>query len=75
LIDPISDMERTILELDSICFATGEKCYGVLVNERHVPQIEYQWLPRSLDEEQLFELRDILHLHPATGSEHHLTVC
>jgi hypothetical protein len=75
LIDPISDMERTILELDSICFAMGEKCYGVLVNERHVPQIEHQLLPRCLDDEQLLELLDLLHLHPATESEHHLTVC
>jgi hypothetical protein len=75
LIDPISDMERTILELDPVRFAMGEKCYGVLVNERHVPQIEDQLLPRCLDDEQLLELLDILRLHPATESEQHLTVC
>src|SRR5450755_4710283 len=66
LIDPISDMERTILKLDSVRFAVGEKCYGVLVNERHVPQIEHQLLPRCLDDEQLLELLDILRLYPAT---------
>jgi len=75
LIDPISDMERTILELDPVRFAMGEKCYGVLVNERHVPQIEYQLLPRCLDDEQLLELPDILRLHSPTEGEHHLTVC
>src|SRR6476620_6830357 len=75
LIDPISDMERTILELDPVRFAMGEKCYGVLVNERHVPQIEDQLLPRCLDDEQLLELLDILGLHPATESAHHSTVC
>src|SRR6266404_7850697 len=75
LIDPISDIERTILKLDSVRFAVGEKCYGVLVNERHVPQIEHQLLPRCLDDEQLLELLDILRLHPATESKHHLTVC
>ena len=37
LINPISDMERTILELDSVRFAAREKCHGVLVNEHHVP--------------------------------------
>jgi len=75
LIDPISEMERTILELDPVRLAVGEKCYGVLINERHVPQIERQRLPRCLDDEQLLELLDILRLHPATESEHHLTVC
>jgi hypothetical protein len=74
LIDPISDMERAILKLDPVRFAMSEKSYGVLVNERHVPQIEYQWLPRCLDEEQLFELLDILRLYPPTESEHHLAV-
>jgi hypothetical protein len=68
-------MERAILKLDSVRFAMGEKCYGVLVNERHVPQIEHQLLPRRLDDEQLLELLDILRLHPAAESEHHLTVC
>jgi hypothetical protein len=75
LIDPISDMEGTILDLDPVRFAVREKCHGVLVHERHVPQIEHQPLPRRLDDEQLSELLDILRLHPATESEHHLTVC
>jgi len=68
-------MERTTLKLDSLRFAVGEKYYGVPVNERHVPQIEHQLLPGCFDNEQLLELFDILRLHPATESEHHLTVC
>ena len=75
LIDPISDMERAILKLDPVRFAMSEKSYGVLVNERHVPQIERQLLPRRLDDEQLLELLALLHLYPATESEHHLTIC
>jgi hypothetical protein len=75
LTDPVSDMERTILELDPVRFAMGEKCYGVVVHERHVPQIERQLLPRRLDGEQLLELLEILRLDPAAESEHHLTVC
>jgi hypothetical protein len=75
LVDPVSDMERTILELDPVRFAMGEKCYGILINEYHVPQIEHQLLPRCLDDEQSLKLLDILRLHPATESEHHLTVC
>ena len=68
-------MERTILKLDAVPFALGEKCYDVLVHKRQVPQIEHQLLPRRLDDEQLLELLDILRLHPAAESEHHLTVC
>ena len=68
-------MERTILKLDPVRFAVVKKCYDVPVNERHVPQIEHQLLPRRFDDEQLLELLDILGLHPATESEHHLTVC
>ena len=68
-------MERTILKLHSVRFAVGEKCYGVLVNERNVSQIEDQLPPRSFDDEQLLKLLDILRLHPAAESEHHLTVC
>ena len=56
-------------------FAVGEKCHGVLVHEHHVPQIEHHRLPRRLDDEQLSDLLDILRLHPAAESEHHLTVC
>ena len=68
-------MERTTLKLGSVRFAVGEKCYGVLVNEHHIPQIEHRLLPRRLDDEQLLELLDILRLHSATESEHHLTIC
>ena len=51
LIDPISDIEGAILKLDSLRFAVREKSYGVLVNERYIPQIEDQRQPRFLDDE------------------------
>ena len=74
LIDPISNMERATLKPNSLGFAVGEKCYGVLAHERHIPQIEHQWLSRRLDREQLLELFAVLLFYPATDSEHHLTV-
>jgi hypothetical protein len=38
-------MEGAILELDAIALAAAEKCDGILVDERHVPQIQDQLLP------------------------------
>jgi hypothetical protein len=60
LIDPPSDMERAVFELDAIGLAAAEKCDGILVDERDVPQIENQLLSRCLDGEQLLKLLDIL---------------
>jgi hypothetical protein len=74
LIDPVSDMEWTPFKRDSVRLAVGEKCYGVLIHERHISQIERHGLPGGLGDEQLLELLDIRRLHPATESEHHLTV-
>src|SRR5258708_23413536 len=39
--DPLSDIGRTILELDAIGLAAGEKFHRALVDECHVPQIQY----------------------------------
>ena len=75
LIDPISNIERTTVQLDPPRFAVDEKCHGVLVDERHVAQIEHHRLPRPLNAEQLLELLEILCLQPPAESEHHLTVC
>jgi hypothetical protein len=60
LIDPPSDMERAIFEIDALGFAAAEKFDGILVDERHVPQIQNQLPPRCLDVEQLLKLLDIL---------------
>ena len=75
MIDPISDVERTILKLDPVPFAVGKKGYDVLIDECHVPQIEHQRLPMRLEDEDLSELLNILRLHPAAECEYHLTVC
>ena len=75
LIDPPSDMERAIFELDAIGLAAAEKFDGILVDERHVPQIQNQLLPRCLDGEQLFELLDILCcFDPAAKCEQNSTI-
>jgi hypothetical protein len=74
-IDPIADVERTILKLDPVGFAVREECYCLLIHERHVPHIEDQRPTRFLEGKELSELLDILGLHPATESEDHWTVC
>jgi hypothetical protein len=40
-LDPLSDIGRTILEFDAIGLAAGEKFHCTLVDEGHVPQIQY----------------------------------
>src|SRR5580700_6964051 len=70
LIDPISNMEGATLKRDSLGFAVGEKCHGLLIHEGHIPQIEDRKLSRRLDSEQLLELLDIFGLYPATDGEH-----
>lgn len=74
MIDPVSYMERAILELDAFGFAAAEKFDGILIDERHVPQIQSQLLPRCFEGEQLLELLDILCLDPATQGEQDLTI-
>jgi len=66
LIDPISDIERTTLKLDPFLFEVVEKCHGVVVHERHVPQVEHYRLPRCLGDEQLLELLDSRAARPTT---------
>jgi len=68
-------MERAIFELDAIGLAAAEKLDGILVDERHVPQIQNQLLPRCLDGEQLLKLLDILCcLDPAAECEQNSTI-
>jgi hypothetical protein len=75
LIDPPSDMERAIFELDAIGLAAAEKFDGILVDERHVPQIQNQLLPGCLDGEQLLKLFDFLCcFDPAAESEQNSTI-
>jgi hypothetical protein len=74
-VDPPSDMKRTILQLDAISLAAMQKFDGILVDERHVPQIQNQLLPRCLDGEQFLKLFDILYrFDPATECEQDSTI-
>jgi hypothetical protein len=75
LIDPPSDMERAIFELDAIGLAAAEKFDGILVDESHVPQIQSQRLPGCLDGEHLLKQADILCcFDPAAECEQNATV-
>ena len=68
-------MERAIFELDAIRFAATQKVDGILVDERHVPQIQNQLLPTCLDGEQLLKLLDFAWcFDPAAECEQDLAV-
>lgn len=68
-------MKGATLKLNPLQFAVREKSHRVLVHERYVPQIKHQVPAGRFDDEQLLDLIEILRLHPATESKHHLTVC
>ncbi len=74
LVDPLSDIGRTILEHYAIRLAAGKKLNGVLVDERHVPQIQNQLFPRCLRDKELLQLLDVLFLNSPTKSEDDSTV-
>ena len=68
-------MHRAIFELDAIGLAAAEKFDGILADERHVPQVQNQLVPRCLDGEQFLKLLEILRcFDPAAECEQDLTV-
>ena len=68
-------MERAIFELDALGLAATKKFDGFLVDERHVPQIQNQLLPRCLGGDQLLQLLDILCcFDPAAECEQNSTI-
>jgi hypothetical protein len=69
-LDPLSNIGRTILELDAIRLATGQKVNRILVDECHVPQIQNQLLPRCFHGEQFSQFLDILCFDSANEREH-----
>ena len=69
-LDPLSDIGRTVFELDAIRLATGQKCDRTLVDECHVPQIQNYLLPGCFQGEQFSQFLDILRFDSATEREH-----
>jgi hypothetical protein len=69
-LDPLSDIGGTILELDAVGLAAGEKFHRVLVDECHVPQIQNQLPPRCFQGEKFLQSLDILCFDSATEREH-----
>ena len=68
-------MERAIVELDATSLAMAEKFDGILVDERHVLQIQNQLPPSCLDGEHLLKLIDILRrFDPAAEYEQDSTI-
>ena len=68
-LDPHSDIGGTILELDAVGLAAGEKFHRALVDDRHVPQIQCDLLPLGLQGEHLSEFFDILRFDSAAECE------
>jgi hypothetical protein len=68
-LDPVSDIDRAILEFDAIGFAAHEKFHHGLVDECHVPQIQNQLLTHGLQGEQLSQFLDIFSFNSATERE------
>ena len=68
-LDPHSDIGGTILELDAVGLAAGEKFHRILVDKCHFPQIHHHVLRRRLRGEQLSELLDIFCFNSATERE------
>ncbi len=66
-------MERTVIELGAIGLEPAEKFDGILVDERHVLQIQNHLLPGCFCGEQFLELLDILCFDPATERGQDLT--
>ena len=66
---PLSDIGRTILEVDAVGLAVGEKFHRALVDECHVPQIQNQLLPRWLLSEQSLQLFKMFCFNSATERE------
>jgi hypothetical protein len=74
-VDPPSDVKRAVLQLDAIGLAAMEKFDGILIDKRHVPQIQNQLLPRCLAGEQLLKLLDIVGcFDPAAKCEQNSTI-
>jgi hypothetical protein len=65
-LNPLSDIGRTILELDAVGLASSEKFHRVLVDECYVPQIQHQVPPSYLKAKQLSERLDIFSFNSAT---------
>jgi hypothetical protein len=74
-VDPPSDMKRAVLQLDTIGLTEMEKLDGILIDKRHVPQIQNQLLPGCLKGDQLSKLVDIVRcFDPAAKREQNSSI-
>lgn len=69
MLDPLPDIGRTILEHDATRLASSEKFHRILVDERHVPQIQNQLFLRYFRGEQLSYFLDIFCFNSAAQLE------
>jgi hypothetical protein len=68
-------MQRAIFELDALGLAASEKFHSVLAHQRHVLQIQNQFLRGGFDSKQLLQVLDVLRgLDPAAERKQNLTV-
>src|SRR5580704_16294425 len=70
LLDPLSDVGRTRFDFDAVLFATAQKIYSFLADERDIRQIQYQLLTCSLRFEQSSQVIGVCRLDAPTQLEH-----
>jgi hypothetical protein len=73
--NPFTNIGRTIFELNSIGFATGQKLYGVTIQERYVFQIQSQVVALTFQIEQSLQFCDVLGLDSAAERKDNFAVC
>ena len=72
--NPLADVWRAILELDSMRFTAVEKPDSVKIYQGQIFQIQ-DYLPSfSLGAEKCFKLRHMLRVHSTSQREDHLSV-
>src|ERR1700733_15685976 len=73
--NPFTNIGRAIFELNSIGFATGQKLYGVTIQERYVFQVKGEMVALAFQIEQSLQLSDVLGLDTAAEGKDHFAVC
>jgi hypothetical protein len=68
-------MKGAVFQLDAIGLAAMEKSDCILVDKRHVPQIQNELLPGCLNDDQLSKLLDIVRcFDPAAKREQNSSI-
>jgi hypothetical protein len=65
-VDPISDICRAILQLDTLGLAPRQEFDGIAVDERHVSELQPNFWAPALQTQQPLQLGNVFDLDSAT---------